>query len=315
MTASFKDVHDQYLAVIEDEMARIDSYQTVPLFYDPIQYMLDLKGKRIRPLLTLLSAMAFGAKVDEAKYAAAAVELLHNFTLVHDDIMDNDATRRGKPTIHTKWDIGTAILAGDGLMGLAFRKLLQSPRGNIPAMMGRLTETMIVICEGQGLDKMFENMEDVSLDTYLDMIARKTAVLIEMACELGGMAAEANNDSIQILKEFGYALGMGFQIQDDYLDITADESILGKKIGSDLQMRKKTILTILLRELTGSNDFFEMSLPDFKTLMEKYEVPDRVNKMYLEYFSTAYNKLAAIPHNDHTIHLKELTDFLRNRSW
>ena len=315
MTASFKNILDQYLEIIENEMARIDSYQNVPLFYDPIHYMLDLKGKRIRPLLTLLSAMSFGSKANEAKYAAAAVELLHNFTLVHDDIMDKDATRRGKPTIHTKWDLGTAILAGDGLMGLAFRKLLQSPRGDIPAMMGRLTETMIVICEGQGLDKMFENMDNVTLDAYLDMIARKTAVLIEMACELGGMAAEADDDSIQILKEYGYALGMGFQIQDDYLDITADETVLGKKTGSDLQMHKKTILTILLRELTDSNDFFRLSLPDFKNLMDEYQVPERVNHMYTAYFKTAYEKLTLLPTNDYASQLKKLTDFLKNRSW
>jgi len=315
MTTPFKNILDQYLEIIENEMARIDSYQNVPLFYDPIHYMLDLKGKRIRPLLTLLSAMAFGGKAEEAKYAAAAVELLHNFTLVHDDIMDNDATRRGKPTIHTKWDIGTAILAGDGLMGLAFRKLLQSPRGDIPAMMGRLTETMIVICEGQGLDKMFENMENVALDVYLDMIGRKTAVLIEMACELGGMAAEADPNSIRTLKEFGYALGMGFQIQDDYLDITADEAVLGKKIGSDLQRHKKTILTILLRELSGDNDFFNLNLYDFKKLMETFKVPDKVSNIYMDYFNTAYQKLATLPSNEHTLHLTELTDFLKNRSW
>lgn len=315
MTIPFKNILDQYLEIIENEMSHIDSYQEVPLFYEPIHYMLKLKGKRIRPFLTLLSAMTFGSKIDEAKYAAAAVELLHNFTLVHDDIMDNDNTRRGKPTIHTKWDLGTAILAGDGLMGLAFRKLLQSPRGNIPAMMGRLTETMIVICEGQGLDKMFENMENVSLDTYLDMIARKTAVLIEMACELGGMAAEADINSIQTLKEYGYALGMGFQIQDDYLDIMADETVLGKKIGSDLQMHKKTILTIILRELTGSNDFFNLSLSDIKKLMNKYQVPNRVNRMYTNYFNTAYDKLALLPSNDYALQLKQLTDFLKNRSW
>jgi geranylgeranyl diphosphate synthase type II len=315
MTTPFKNVIDHYSGVIENEMARIDSYQTVPLFYDPMRYMLNLKGKRIRPLLTLLSAMTFGARADEAKYAAASVELLHNFTLVHDDIMDNDATRRGKPTIHTKWDVGTAILAGDGLMGLSFRKLLQSPRGDIPAMMARLTETMIVICEGQGLDKMFENMEDVTLHAYLDMIARKTAVLIELACELGGMAAEADQDSIQLLKEYGYALGMGFQIQDDYLDITADETMLGKKIGSDLQMRKKTILTILLRELTGSNDFFNLNLSDFKMLMETHQLPDRVDSMYTDYFKTAYDKLSRLPSNEYASQLKELTDFLKNRSW
>ena len=315
MTVSFKNCLDNYLEIIESEMAGIESYRDVPLFYEPIYYMLELKGKRIRPLLTLLSAMTYGLKAEEAKYAAASVELLHNFTLVHDDIMDKDATRRGKPTIHTKWDLGTAILAGDGLMGLSFRKLLQSPRGNIPAMMGRLTETMIIICEGQGLDKMFENMEDVTPDAYLDMIARKTAVLIELACELGGLAAEAKPKSIQILKEFGYALGMGFQIQDDYLDIIADENVLGKKIGSDLQMRKKTIISILLREITGNNDFFNLSLPEFKKLLNKYKMPDRIREMYTGYFKTAYEKLTLLPTNENASQLKVLTDFIKNRSW
>lgn len=315
MTARFKDIQDDYIKIIENEMGRIDSYKKVPLFYEPIHYMLALKGKRIRPLLTLLSAMTFNIKAEEAKYAAAAVELLHNFTLVHDDIMDKDPTRRGKPTIHTKWDLGTAILAGDGLMGLAFRKLLQSPKGNIPAMMGRLTETMMVICEGQGLDKMFEDMDNVSLDAYLDMIARKTAVLIELACELGGLAAETDDVSIQILKEYGYALGMGFQIQDDYLDIIADENILGKKTGSDLQMHKKTILTILLREITGSNDFFKLNLPDFKKLLANSNMQDRVDTMYKGYFSTAYEKLAQLPSNGYAEQMKELTDFIKNRSW
>jgi geranylgeranyl diphosphate synthase type II len=315
MSTPLKKSLNDYLKLIEREMARIESYQTVPLFYDPIYYMLDLKGKRIRPLLTLLSAMIFKVKAEDAKYAAAAVELLHNFTLVHDDIMDKDATRRGKPTIHKKWDLGTAILAGDGLMGLAFRKLLQSPQGDIAAMMRRFTETMIIICEGQGLDKMFEEKEFVTLDAYLDMIARKTAVLIELACELGGMVASADATSVQLLREYGYALGLGFQIQDDYLDIAADESVLGKKVGSDLQMRKKTIITIMLRELTGNSDFFEMALPDFKKLLEAYNMTDRVREMYTDYFKTAYAKLAMLPAVTYASQLKELTDLLKTRSW
>lgn len=315
MTHPQKDTLTTYIDIIEKEMTRIESHQKVPVFYDPIYYMLKLKGKRIRPLFTLLSAMAFDVKAQEAKYAAAAVELLHNFTLVHDDIMDKDATRRGMPTIHTKWDVGTAILSGDGLMGLAFRKLLESPRGDIAAMMRRFTETMIIICEGQGLDKMFENMEFVKLDAYLDMISRKTAVLIELACELGGMVACTDETSIKTLKEYGYALGMGFQIQDDYLDIIADEKVLGKKVGSDLKMHKKTILTIMLHELIGNNTFFELNLDDFKKLLDEYKITDRIGKMYNDYFNTAYEKLALLPSNEYTRQLKNLTDFLKNRSW
>ncbi len=145
-----------YLEILEEELTRYHRDAAVPLFYDPIDYILQIPGKRIRPLLLLLSAGALGQDARQARFAAAAVELLHNFTLVHDDIMDDDALRRGMETVHKKWDLGTAILAGDGLMGLAFLKLLESPVGDIRSMARRFTETMLVICEGQGLDKMFE---------------------------------------------------------------------------------------------------------------------------------------------------------------
>jgi len=311
----FQKALETYHKIIEDEINVIEGNHKVSLFYDPIRYMLTLKGKRIRPLLTVLVANVFGVNPSVSKYAGVAVELLHNFTLVHDDIMDNDETRRGKPTIHIKWDLGTAILAGDGLMGFAFQKLLNTPSGDVAGMARRFTETMIVICEGQGLDKMFEGAESVALDAYLDMIARKTAVLIELSCELGGLVASVESENVRRLREYGYALGMGFQIQDDLLDVLADEDELGKKVGSDLQMRKKTILTIMLRELTGDDSFFDLDLQGFKKYLNQYNIINRVTEMYQTYFSTAYEKLSELPDNEHRNHLIELTDAIKNRTW
>lgn len=312
---SIKKILLTYERVVEEEMSAIAGNAEVSLFYDPIRYMLSLKGKRIRPLLTILSGLVFGADVSKLRFSAAAVELLHSFTLVHDDIMDNDETRRGKPTIHVQWDLGTAILAGDGLMGLAFQKLLASPAGDLAAMARRFTDTMIVICEGQGLDKMFEKTERVSRAAYLNMIACKTAVLLELACELGGMVAAADQQDLKRLREFGYALGMAFQIRDDLLDVMADENQLGKKTGSDLLMKKKTILTILLTEITNDQSFFDLPLHEFKNLLQQHAVLNQVEEMYQAYFKTAYSKLDEFPQNEHTTHLRQLTDMIRDRNW
>jgi geranylgeranyl pyrophosphate synthase len=285
------------------------------MFYDPIQYVLNLTSKKIRPLLVVLSAGATGGDTDSAYYPAAAVELLHNFTLVHDDIMDNDRTRRGKPTVHVKWDLNTAILTGDGLMGFSFQKLLQAPSGDIHRMVSRLTEAMIIICEGQGLDKMFESQDQVSAPAYLDMIDRKTAALIELSCELGALVAEADESLVTVLKEFGHALGMGFQIQDDVLDITADEGDLGKKVGSDFAMQKKTILSILLREKLGDTDFFKLDLNAYREALERTNVLRDVTKMYNNYFEKAFERLNSLPENHERQLLYNLTTFLKDRSW
>lgn len=304
-----------YLQAIDKEINRIDGDERVTIFYEPINYVLSLKGKRIRPLLLVLSAAALGAKPQDAYCCAAAVELLHNFTLVHDDIMDNDSTRRGQPTVHIKWDVSTAILSGDGLMGFAFKKLLKARYGDIRAMASCFTNTMIVICEGQGLDKMFEGSDKITVDDYLDMISRKTAVLIELSCQLGGMVAGGSDQQTAALRNFGYALGMGFQIQDDLLDVMADEARLGKKVGSDLAMNKQTILTILLRNKKVNKDFSNLSVQDFRGLLKETNVLQEVTDMYESYFETAYKNLAQLPQNKELRLLKCLTDYIKNREW
>ncbi len=304
---------DSLLKELEHEISQIQGFYPVATFYDPIHYVLALKGKRIRPLLVILSSMALNGKKEDAYDAAAAVELLHNFTLVHDDIMDEDDTRRGKPTVHKKWNISTAILAGDGLMGFAFQKLLQSPKGPIRKMAKRFTDAMIIICEGQGLDKEFEKKESVVFDEYLNMIYRKTASLIELSCELGGYTASGKTSHIKLLSKFGRSLGMGFQVQDDLLDITAEEETLGKDVGSDLRMHKQTLLTILLAQKIDERAIFKMNLSDFKRALADYGVLQQAREIYLKYFSDAQNYLRQLPDNAANDSLRELCDTIKNR--
>lgn len=304
-----------YLDLVNREMLNITGDRRISLFYDPIHYVLGLGGKRIRPLLVLLSAEMLGLAPEKAGPLAAAVELLHDFTLVHDDIMDADEVRRGQPTVHKRWDVATAILAGDGLMGLAFQKLLQAPAGDVRRMMRRFTETMIVICEGQGLDKMFENQQLVDEQTYLDMIARKTAALLELSAELGAYAASATDRQIELLRKFGYSLGMGFQIQDDVLDVFAEEKDLGKKVGSDLARHKQTILTIRLEQRTGSKDFYSQPVAGVRRLLNEQGVFSEVEQMYQDYYEQAYAALDKLPQHPAREHLRRLTAALHKRKW
>ncbi len=304
-----------YLSQIESGLRDLPLDDNIPLFYDPIRYFLDIPGKRIRPLLLLLTAEALGQKTEKALPAALAVELLHNFTLVHDDIMDQDDTRRGHLTIHKKWDVATAILAGDGLMGLAFQSLLQTPVKDVAAMARRFTETMLVVCEGQGLDKMFETEPIVEPPRYLDMISRKTAVLLELSCELGAITADAPAEIISEMRRFGYALGMGFQIQDDVLDVTGDSQTLGKTVGSDLQMHKQTILTIELQKHYPDTIIFDLSVSDFVALLKESGILLKAQNMYREHFNTAFQILNRLPESPAKSHLQILSRFIQNRNW
>lgn len=309
------DKTSHFLQELEKELNSIQVDDKVTLFFEPIQYVLQLPGKRIRPLLVFLSAAVLGQSMEKSRHAAAAVELLHNFTLVHDDIMDMDNLRRGCLTVHKKWDTGTAILAGDGLMGLAFLKLLQTKQGDVQRMAGRFAETMLVICEGQGLDKMFENSDSVTAEAYLDMIARKTAVLLELSCELGALAAEGDEEQTACLRSFGYELGMGFQIQDDWLDILGDEEILGKKTGSDLERKKQTILTLKLKEKHPDIDIFSLDLREYRQLLAESGLAAEIENNFNQHFDLAYKKLDLLPKNEAGLLLRELTDFISKRTW
>ncbi len=237
--------------------------------YKPIQYTLENGGKRIRPLLVLLSAQSFGTDILKALPAAAAIEIFHNFTLLHDDIMDAAPLRRGQPTVHKKWNENTAILSGDTMLVMAY-KMLEAYDGSAYKQLNMLlNKTAIEVCEGQQMDMDFEKRSIVSIEDYIEMIRLKTAVLLGTALKFGGIIAQAATEHLTALGRFGEQLGLAFQIQDDYLDSFGHAETFGKRIGGDILDRKKTFLYLTtLKQATNA---------DRETLIRLYhhnDVPD-----------------------------------------
>jgi geranylgeranyl diphosphate synthase, type II len=222
--------------------------------YEPVNYILGSGGKRLRPLLVLLSAKAVGGSFSNVYNASAAVELLHNFTLVHDDIMDNADKRRGLLTLHKKYDDSTAILAGDGLLAVAYEYLLKDCDGKTREIISAFTKGLIEVCEGQSLDKDFETRNNVTIVEYKIMIMKKTAAMFEMCCLLGALLGGGTTKEIKAVSLFGKNIGIAFQIQDDLLDISGDEKKFGKKVGGDLIEGKKTFLFIEALSRAKGND-------------------------------------------------------------
>jgi geranylgeranyl diphosphate synthase type II len=211
--------------------------------YEPMHYLLGLPGKRIRPILTLMAAELMGAKPLEAMPQALAVEIFHNFTLVHDDIMDSADKRRGLPTVHKKWDHNIALLSGDGMLVIAYQYLMQASPEKLAALAQVFSSTALEVCEGQQLDMDYATREDVSEEHYMEMIKLKTAVLLGGAMRLGAIVAGASEQQQIELDRFAVNLGLAFQIRDDYLDAFGSEAF-GKKIGGDILEGKRTWLTI-----------------------------------------------------------------------
>ena len=210
--------------------------------YQPIQYILSLGGKRLRPILTLMTADMFGAKTEEALNAALCVEVFHNFSLIHDDIMDDAPLRRGKPTVHEKWNLNTGSLSGDAMLILSYQ-LLEYYQGDTYKNLNSLfTKTALEVCEGQQYDIDFETRNDVTIDEYIEMITYKTSVLVAAAMKMGAIIAEASSKDQELIYDFGKNLGIAFQIQDDYLDAFGDPETFGKQVGGDIIENKKTYL-------------------------------------------------------------------------
>jgi len=252
---------NDYVSLYETERKKINTILSSALkhrnpssLYEPGSYILNSGGKRIRPLLVLLSAKAVGGKFTAAYNAAAAVEMLHNFTLVHDDIMDNADKRRGRLTLHKKYDNSTAILVGDSLLSIAYEYLLKDCNGNSKQVISAFTNGLIEVCEGQSLDTDFEDRKNVSLAEYLLMIKKKTAAMAEMCCKIGALLGGGTNEQVKALGNFGLNIGIAFQIQDDLLDISADEKKFGKTIGGDLVEGKKTFLFLEALEKSTGED-------------------------------------------------------------
>ena len=250
-----------YISLYETERKKINKILSAALknrkpesLYEPGSYILNSGGKRLRPLLVLLSAKAVGGKFTNAYNAAAAVEMLHNFTLVHDDIMDNADKRRGRLTLHKKYNDNTAILTGDSLLSIAYEYLLKDCNGNSKQVISAFTHGLIEVCEGQSLDTDFEQRKNVTISEYLLMIKKKTAAMAEMCCKIGALLGGGSNPQVNALGNYGMNLGIAFQIQDDLLDISADEKKFGKTIGGDLVEGKKTFLFLeALEKSKGEN--------------------------------------------------------------
>ncbi|WP_408023657.1 polyprenyl synthetase family protein [Tenacibaculum sediminilitoris] len=222
--------------------------------YEPIEYILQLGGKRIRPMLTLIAADVFSNDYQRALPAALAVEVFHNFTLVHDDIMDDAPLRRGKETVHEKWNINTGILSGDAMLILAYQYFENYESTVFQKLAKLFSKTALEVCDGQQLDVDFETRNDVTIDEYIKMITLKTSVLVAAALKMGAIVAKADEEQAQHLYDYGLNLGIAFQLQDDYLDTFGDSKSFGKQVGGDIIENKKTFLYLKALELANNTD-------------------------------------------------------------
>lgn len=309
--------------VIDDSLSKLEPES----LYESSEYLIKAGGKKFRPALTLLSCQAVGGKPEKALKAAAAIELTHTFSLIHDDIMDNDDTRRGKPAVHKVWGEPLAILAGDSLFAKSFELLSQSAEDNIAYervvdALQVLTNSCINICEGQALDMAFEDTFNVTKDEYMNMIYKKTGDLITASTTIGAIMGGASSNEIQALRTYGKQIGLTFQIQDDYIDLTGDESI-GKPVGSDLVEGKKTLMVVYalekankedhdrLVELLEAND--ESIIPEAMEILEKYGAINYARSKAYDCVIESKQALSILPDSDAKDALFKLADFVFTR--
>lgn len=278
--------------------------------YEPMTYIIGLGGKRVRPLLTLVGCDIFNGNPNEAIKAALALELFHNFSLIHDDILDNAPLRRRSTTVHEKWNHNIALLSGDGMMVKAFEVLAQSKANHIPELLSLFSKTGLQVCEGQQLDMNFETQEKVSVDNYINMITYKTAVLLGCSLQMGAICANASIVNQKHLYEFGKHVGIAFQLLDDVLDIYADDEKFGKQVGGDIISNKKTFLLLKAFELAN-----EAETNKLNQLLNSKEISnsEKVNQVTKVYNLLGVKDLAVKEANKHTdIALKHLEELDAN---
>jgi len=260
---------NELLEIINQYLSKL-SYDRKPAsLYEPIKYVLDLGGKRIRPILMLLSYNLYKDNPQEILSSACALETYHNYTLLHDDLMDEAPLRRGQQTVHMKWNANQAILSGDSMLVLAYERLAKCDTKHLEAVMSLFTETALQIGEGQQYDMEFEMRNDVAVEEYIEMIRLKTSVLLACATKMGAILADATQEDAENLYKFGEQIGLAFQLQDDYLDVYGDAKVFGKKIGGDIVSNKKTymLITAFNQANTGQRAELEdwISKKDFNT--------------------------------------------------
>ncbi len=290
----------QYIDYINSEIKNIE-YPAEPRgLYAPIEYTLDCGGKRIRPLLTLAVCDALGGDVKNAIKPALGIEMFHNFTLLHDDVMDKADVRRGRPTVHIKWDEATAILSGDAMLTMATRIVRECNPEYADKALSLFINTAMEVYEGQQYDMDFEKREDVAVEEYIEMIRLKTSVLLGCACKMGAIMAGADVVKQQAFYNFGVKLGLAFQLQDDYLDTYGDPAVFGKKIGGDILNDKKTWLLISalnedksgrVRSLLGATNNLDEKITIVKTVYNELSLDARCRKLIDEYADSAIAEL------------------------
>ena len=267
---------NHYKDLIEDRLSEFILEHSNKDSFDPIKYIIELGGKRIRPSLLLFSVDLFSGSVQEAIDQAVAIELFHNFTLIHDDIMDQAPIRRGKETVHIKWDRNKAILSGDLLYAYANSLMHNCPSNQLSEVSKVYHQTAIEVCIGQDMDMKLEKQDLVSIDEYIEMIRLKTAVLIACSLKTGALLSEATDMDLNFIYEYGVNLGIAFQIQDDILDVYAEQKEFGKQRGGDILIGKKTILLLKAKELADKS---QLEILNKKITDPEFNVEDRVNEV------------------------------------
>lgn len=315
---------------INKEILNLDWNREPHGLYEPIEYTLAAGGKRVRPQLAMIASHMFGGKDEEVLPAALALEVFHNFTLLHDDVMDKADVRRGRPTVHIKWDENTAILSGDQMLIEAYKLLSGIPEDKLPKVLQLFNKMATEICEGQQYDVDFESQEQVTIDDYLKMIRLKTSVLLANALQTGAYIAGANEAQQQSLYEFGIYVGLAFQIQDDILDVWGDPATFGKAVGGDISCNKKTFVYLqamrllggetMRREVIELKEWYSQILKDntkkitaVKEIFEHLGVRATCEKVVEDYTQKALALLNQLPQNTATEQLRQLANKLNTR--
>lgn len=298
---------EKFLSRIEKELSRINFGKKPKELYNPIYYTLSLGGKRIRPLFVLLANDLLGGKIEDAINPALAVEIFHNFTLVHDDIMDNAPLRRNKPTIYKKWNENIALLSGDVMLVWAYRLLSKCDKNKFTKILEVFNENAIKVCEGQQWDMNFEKEKNVSIEKYIEMISLKTAALIAGSMKIGAILGGATQKNSNYFYEFGKNIGIAFQLQDDYLDVFGNPEKFGKQIGGDIIANKKTFLllkafeladkktkSVLNKIISSENISSEKKVNEVKNIYEKLGVKKESENAIQNYFFIAKKHFSKI---------------------
>ena len=312
---------------INKEILNLDWKREPYGLYEPIEYTLAAGGKRVRPQLAMIASQLLGGKDEEVLPAALALEVFHNFTLLHDDVMDKADVRRGRPTVHVKWNENTAILSGDQMLIEAYKLLSGVPADKLPKVLQLFNKMATEICEGQQYDVDFESQEQVAIEEYLKMIRLKTSVLLATALQIGAYIAGADEQAQEALYQFGINIGLAFQIQDDILDVWGDPKTFGKAVGGDISCNKKTFVFLEAMKRGGKRregerleEWYSQVLEDntekiaaVKEIFEQLGVREKCEQVVEEYTLAALDILDKLPQNGATEQLRQLANKLTTR--